>query len=76
VRRLDEFGRTEPDRRGAELRLFAVDGARERELDDQDRAVMLAAWSVAGLALLIGSVSAVRVAIRRRHSPPSHQSRR
>jgi hypothetical protein len=76
VKRLDEFGRTTPDRRGAELRLFAVDGVRVRALDDQDRAVMLAAWSVAGLALLVGSVSAARAAIRRRPERPSNPSQR
>ena len=71
VRRIDEFGRTASGQPGAELRLYAVDGARESELDDQDRAIMLAAWSVAGLALLIGSVAAARSAIRRRPERPS-----
>ena len=66
VKRLDEFGRTGPDRRGAELRLYAVDGARSDEIDRRDRIVMIAAWSVAGFALLVGSVSALRGAVRRR----------
>lgn len=68
VKRLDEFGRTGPDRRGAELRLYAVEGARTAQIDRRDRWVMIAAWSVAGLALLVGSVSALRGAVRRRRS--------
>jgi hypothetical protein len=70
VERLDEFGRTAPDRRGAELRLFAVDGARERSIDEGDRGAVVVAWSLAGLALLVGSVSAARGAIRRKRTLP------
>ncbi|MGH3456904.1 hypothetical protein [Aeromicrobium sp.] len=73
VRRLDEFGRTGPDRRGAELRLYAVDGARTPQVDRLDRWVMIAAWSVAGLALLVGSMSAGRGAVRRRRTVTRRQ---
>lgn len=64
VQRLDELGRTGPDRRGAELRLFAVEDARARSEASNGRGWMIAAWSIAGLALLFGSISAVRGAVR------------
>ncbi len=73
VKRLDEFGRTGPDRRGAELRLYAVEGARTDEIERRDRVVMIAAWSVAGFALLVGSLSALRGAVKRRRSVTRRQ---
>jgi hypothetical protein len=59
-------GARELDDSGTSVRVFAIPGARPKEIDEEDRQVMIATWVVAGLTLVFALVGTVRGAAERR----------
>lgn len=47
---------------GDAIRVFAIPGARPRQIDRADRQIMIVTWAAAGLTLLLGLVGALRAA--------------
>lgn len=50
---------------GTGLRVFTIEGARALPIDEDERALMVVAWALAGLTLLLGTSAAVRVVTRK-----------
>ena len=69
-------GARELDVVGDSIRVFALPGARPKEVDDEERQIMIATWAVAGLTLILASVGAVRGAAERRRRKPVPQTSR
>jgi hypothetical protein len=63
-------GARELEVKGRTVRVFAIGGVRPKAIDKEDRQVMIATWTVAGLTLLFSLVGAIRGAVERRRRKP------
>ena len=71
-------GSRELDVVGDTVRVFAIPGVHPEEIDEEDRQIMIATWSLAGLTFLLALAGAVRAAVERRRpkqAPPRSRVR-